>query len=97
MDVCAAFVEHRLERLGLLQGAGEAVEDDALRSVLAIEEVSDETDDQIVGHELPAVDVFLSRSSQLAALTDGLAQHVAGRDVVEAVTLDDHFALCPFA
>ena len=40
--------------------------------MLAIEEVSDEADDQIVGHELPAVDGLSNAFENLLDSTDAL-------------------------
>src|SRR3954454_21138128 len=70
-----------VERLGLLVGPREAVEQEPVGGVLLAEAVEDHGDDELVGHEIAAVHVRLGLLAEIRLVLDGLAQHVAGRDV----------------
>ena len=54
-----ASTERLLERLGLVDRAREAVEDEAVARVLLLEALDDHRDDQVVGNELAGVHVAL--------------------------------------
>ena len=58
-DIRTAFVKHFFQGNGLRDGAGVAVEDDTFRVFFAIEELTDQADNQLVRNELPLIDVCL--------------------------------------
>ena len=90
----AAFREHLLQGLGLRDGAGEAIEDDAL--VLASEGIIDGSQDvnhQLIGDELALVDEALGCLTKFRAVLDLVAEHIARGDMTETVFLNHHVAL----
>ena len=87
-EIERSAVEHPLELLGLRQRAREAVEHEAVVERAALGEVLvDDPDDDVVGHELAAVDVALGLVADGRAGGDGGAEQVAGREVLDAVVL----------
>src|SRR3954453_4229563 len=76
-----------VERLGLLVGAREAVEEEAVLGVRLGEPVEDHADDDLVGDEVAAVHVLLGLLAEVRLLLDRLAQHVPRRDVREREVL----------
>src|SRR3954468_14211374 len=81
------LLQRLVERLGLLVGAREAVEQEAVAGVRVVQAVQDHADDDLVRDEIAAVHVLLRLFPEVRALLDGLAQHVAGRDVREGEVL----------
>ena len=81
--------EHRLERLGLADGAREAVEQDAALGVGLVEALLDELVDDVVRDEVAGLEDRGDLLAEFAAGLDGVAQDVAGRDVRDAVLLGE--------
>ena len=69
-----------LHGFGLGHGAGEAIEDGALLTVVGGQLFLHQADDQIIGHQLAAVHIGFCLSAQFCALGDGLAQKVSRGD-----------------
>src|SRR3954453_12362979 len=76
-----------VERLGLLVRPREAVEQEAVGGVGLAQAVEDHGDDDLVRHELAAVHVRLRLLAEVRLVLDGLAEHVARRDVREREVL----------
>ena len=85
-----AFAAHRV---GLLDGARKAVEEIALGAIGLLHPLLDQRDHQLVGHQLAAIHVRLRLASELGAGADLGAQHVAGGDLRDAVTLGQKLRL----
>src|SRR5690606_31247194 len=83
----ALALEQRIKRLGLRDGAREAVEDEALAAIRLLDALGDHLDHQGVGHQLPLVHDLPGLAPELAARGDGSAQHVTGRELLQAVLL----------
>ena len=79
--------------LGLGDRAGEAVEEGAVRAVGLGEALLDETDDDVVGHELALVHHGLGGEAERRAGLDGGAKHVARRNLRNAELLADELGL----
>ena len=92
-DRAPVLLERLVERLGLDDGAREAVEQEAVARVVLLEALDDDPDDHVVGHELAGVHEALGLGAQRAAVLDGQAQDVAGRDVREAELVADALGL----
>ena len=93
-NLVSALREHLLQSLCLRDGAGEAVENHAL--VFLAEGVVNAGEDvhhQVVGDELPLVDISLGGLAEVSAVLDFAAQHVARGDMPQAVLLDHEIAL----
>ena len=71
---------HLLNGLGLGDGAGHAVQDEALCAVRLGQPLFQDADDDIVRHKAAGVHVALGLQAHLGALLDGGAQDVAGGD-----------------
>ena len=76
------------QRLGLRDRAREAVEQEPVARLGAVEPLHHHPADQVVGHEVAAVHVLLGLLAELALLLDRLAQDVAG-GVVGQVEVGD--------
>ena len=85
----AAFVRVELDaqRVGLLDRPREAVEQEAVASVIVAEPLEDHADDHRVGHQITRVHVLLGEQSELGLRFARRTQHVAGRDVRQAEVL----------
>src|SRR5436853_481597 len=81
------LVQAALELLGLRGVAGEPVEKEPLLRVGLAEALLDHLDGDLVGHQVPGVDVALGLLAQLGAVVHVLAEQVAGRDVRGPETL----------
>ena len=86
-----------LERIGLGQGAGKAVEQEAGGAIGLGDPLLDQADDDVVAHQRAGVHHLLGREAERRAGLDGGAQHVAGGDLRDAVALADHGRLRAFA
>ena len=83
-----------VERLGLRDGAGEAVEHVAAAGRVAlVEPLVDDPDHDVVGHEAAGVHDLLGARAELGALLDRGTEHVAGRDVGHHVVTGQAHAL----
>ena len=86
VEFAPAFSEEDLERLSLVLGAGKPVEDRAaVRS--SVEPLADESADDGVADQLPALHHFLGLEAYRRPGSHRLAEHVARRQL-------DHAALC---
>ena len=83
------------ERVSLLDGPGEAIQDDA--SLGTGDLLLHEADDEVVGDEGSSVHVRLGLLSEFGAVPDGLAQHVAGGEPGVAELLAQLLSLGPFS
>ncbi len=79
-DPASQVRELLVESVGLLGGAREAVEDEAVLRILLLEALGRHRHDQRVGNEVTGVHVLLRLLAELRALLDVGAQHVAGGD-----------------
>ena len=93
MSVAAEPLEGGLERLRLRHRAREAVEDEPVAGLVAVEAVHDHADDQLVGHEVAAVHVLLGLPAELRLVLHRLAQDVAGREVGKVEVVDQPLGL----
>ena len=71
---------HPLDGLGLGDGAGHAVQDEALGAVGLCQPLFQDADDDIIRHKAAGVHVTLGLQAHLGALLDGGPQDVAGGD-----------------
>src|ERR671933_901246 len=72
-----------LQRLGLGDVAGEAVEQEAVLAVAVGEAAEDHPDDDLVGHEVAALHVRLRLAPEVGLVGDGLPEHVPGGHVAD--------------
>ncbi len=93
----SAFGQHLLQGFGLCDGAGEAVEDDALGVLEAVQRAGQDVDNQLVGQELSLVDIAFGGFAQFGSVLDFGTQHVARGDVVDAILRYNSLALCALA
>ena len=85
------------KRVGLIDRAREAVEQEAVARVVIGEALEDHADDHAVGHEFAGVHVALGLGSERCRRGDGGAEHVPGRDVRQAEVLGQPLSLRAFA
>ena len=90
---CSSRHARGLHRLGLRNGAREAVEEEAARAIGGLDALLHEADDDLVGDELAAIHDLLGREPERRAGLDRGAQHVAGGDLRDAVALRDERGL----
>ena len=94
----SALGEHLLQSLSLWDGAWESVKYHALMLLAkAVVNAGKYVYHQFVGDELSLVDECLSRLAQFSTVFDFAAEHVACRDMTEAILLNHQFALCSLA
>ena len=86
-----------LHGVGLWQGTGESVEQKTSRTVGQRKSLSDQIDDQCVADQAPRIHHFLGLQPQSCASLDGRAQHVAGRNLRDAIFLANKSGLSAFA
>ena len=67
-QLAAELAQLRVERLGLRHGAREAVEDEAVGGLLALDPLGDHADDHLVGDQVAAVHVLLRLLAELGPL-----------------------------
>ena len=84
--------EHAVERLGLREVAREPVEHEPRLRIGLRQALLDHRDRQLVGHELPRCHDLADPHAELGSLGLRSTEHVAGRDVRNAVLRSD--ALC---
>ena len=77
----AEVLEQAIERLGLGDRAGEAVQDEAARGVGLAQPLGDEADHDVVGHQAAAVHDALGLAPERRAGRHRVAQHLAGGDL----------------
>ena len=97
VDRALELAQQHVERLSLRHRAREAVEDEARDRVAAREPVADQVDHQLVVDELAGVEHRLQLAAERRLELAHLAQHVAGRDVRDAVGGRDLLRLRPLA
>ena len=91
-------VEHAVELLGLMHRAREAVEYEAVvERATGREALLDDADHDVVGNEFALVHEALGLEPECSALRGLLAEHVAGRQVRDAVMLRETRSLRPLA
>ena len=94
----SALGKHRLQGFCLRDGAGESVEDHTC--VLLAEAVVDAGEDayhELVGDELPLVDIAFGGLTKFCSVLYLGTQHVAGGDVPETIFLNQLVALGAFS
>ena len=84
---------HLVQRLGLGQGAGKAVQDEAVFAVLLGQPLPHDAVDHLVGDQATLVDDSLCLLPQGGAGLDGLPQDDAGGDGGDIQALPDDFTL----
>ena len=98
VDLTVAFAQDALELFSLADSAGEPVEDDAFACYgFAVEEVGEDVKHELIGDKLAFRYICVGYFAELGATCDMVAEHFAGRDVIETKFVDQTFALGPFA
>ncbi|MDQ0590905.1 hypothetical protein QFZ47_005014 [Variovorax paradoxus] len=87
----------RLHGVGLRNGSREAVEQEAIGAIGLRDAFLHEVDDQVVAHETARFHDGLGLLPERRAGLDGGAQHVAGRNLRNAVLLANEGCLRAFA
>lgn len=92
-------LEKFFKRYGLGDGAGEAVKDNTFLKNFGVilEDIGKELDNEVVGNQLAFRDILVGNDAKLCATGDVVAEHLTGRDMVQAITLDHLLALSAFA
>ena len=88
------FHAFRFQGLGLGQGAGHPVQDEAVCAVALGDPVSDDAQDQLVRDQRALVHVLLCFFTKLRTIGDCLPEHVPGRDGGNAELLCQQLCLC---
>ena len=97
VDLLAPLGQQMVEVLGLLHGAGEAVEQEARHALRGVEQVFNHALDDIVGHQVAGLDEVLGHFAQLGAGSNLTAQQFAGADVFQVVLRSDGTCVRAFA
>ena len=87
--------KHLIKGLGLVESAGEAVEDEALLARGTLEGLLDHADNDIVGNEASGVHDAPDLKTHRSLVLDGIAKDVARRKVADALLLLDDRSLGP--
>mmetsp|Transcript_16232 Transcript_16232/g.43734 ORF Transcript_16232/g.43734 Transcript_16232/m.43734 type:complete len:260 (-) Transcript_16232:22-801(-) len=82
--------EHVVQLLGLLHGAREAVEDEAVLALLLGDGILDDAHHDLVGHKASRLHHLVRGLAHLRASGHGSAEHVAGGQVAQAEALLDY-------
>ena len=85
IDLQALLGQDLVELLGLHRRAGESVEDAALGILVLGDVVGDHADDDLIGCQLALLDILFHAAAQLRTAADLVTDHLARRDVVDAV------------
>ena len=88
--------QHIFQCLGLGCGAREAVENEPVGAIWLGDSFRDYLDHDVVGHQIAGVHDSLSLSAEFAARVGRSAQHVAGRQLDDSVSLFQYFSLGAF-
>ena len=80
---------HGVKSLGLRNGTGETVQNEAVLAGIACQLLLDETDDDLVGNQLTGIHVAFGLEAQLGAFLDGGAESVTGGNGGNAVLCAD--------
>ena len=91
------FDASRLHGIGLRDGAGEAVKQEAVGAVGLGDAFFDQVDDQVVADQTARFHDGFGFQAQGCARFDGGAQHVAGGDLWNAELLANESGLCSFS
>jgi hypothetical protein len=89
-DLLSFLLEDLVELLGLHEGPGEAVQDDASETGGSLHVLLDHSDDDFVRHELAALHHGLGLLADVRTLGHLVSQHVSRRQVANTVVLG-HF------
>ena len=81
------FGQDFVERLGLNRRTGEPVENTPAGILVLGDVIPDHADDDLVGSQLAFADVLFHAASELRAAPDLVADHLAGRNMVDSVVL----------
>ena len=93
VELEAALGQQAVERLRLRHRAREAVEHEAALGVRLIDAVGDDRHHHLVGNQFAAIHDGLGAQADRRAGRDRGAQHVAGRELNDAVFLDQALRL----
>ena len=93
----AFFLQEFIQGLGLRHRARKAVEDKSLRRVRLIQAVRDESDHDIVRHQTAAGHDALRPDAHRRLRCHSRTQHFAGRELDDAITLNQTLGLCSHA
>jgi hypothetical protein len=94
----AARGEEDIERLGLLDGARVAVEDEASLGCVGLSEpFFEQPQYEMVGHEMSGVHVCLDAHAERCFVRRDVAQEITAREVRNSEMPSERCALCPFA
>jgi hypothetical protein len=94
VELEAALLEHAVQRFGLRHRARVAVEDEALRAVGLVDALGDDAVDDLVRDQLAALHHRLGLAPHIGAFGDRFTQHLAGRELRDAVGAPDPRGLC---
>ena len=89
----AELLERLRQRVGLADRAGEAVQQEAVPSLGAVDPFHHHPADEVVGHEVAPVHVGLGLFAEVAPLLDRSAQDVAGGVVGQPEVRDEPLGL----
>lgn len=85
---------HAVKRLGLGNGAGKAVQNEAVGAVGLREALLDDADDHLVWNEFTGINVFFGFPPHLRAAFQRFTDHIARGDGRNFEGFTDHFSLC---
>ena len=98
MHTLAVAGQESIKSLGLRDGAWKTVENHTRFGLGFVEDnILEDVDHQLVGDELTLVDICFGHLADLGLAGDMVAEHLAGRYMVEFVFPDKVFALGAFA
>ena len=87
---------HGVQSLGLGDGPGEAVQDEAVLAVILSQPLFDDADEDLIGHQLAALHVGFGLQAHLRAAPQRFAQHVPRGNGGDVVVLADDLRLGAF-
>ena len=88
---------HGLDGLGLSDGAGHTVQNEAICAVRLSQTLFQDADDDLIGHQSASVHEALCLQAHLGAFLDSSAQDVAGADGGDVQLCADDLGLGAFA
>lgn len=97
VQVGTEIVRDAVECIGLINGAGEPIEDVAAPGVSGGQPVAHDTDHDLIADEATGIHYLLGYLPQLGSLPHGRAQHITGADMRDDIVTAEADALRAFA
>ena len=97
VQVAAVLAKRLIQRACLGDGAGKAIQNDALGIAEILQAFEDQRHHDLVGHEVATVVVGLGRLAEQRAVGDGVAQQLAAGAWLEVELFFEELRLCAFA